>query len=94
MGLDVYFRRDIGNILHAAAATHLGATGTALNLLEKVGAASIRQQDAIQFYRAGFLQALLVVGLAVDLEPSDGATIPQIERGQVAIPSWVERRQR
>ena len=48
------------------------------------------QEAAVRVYRAAFLQALTVVGLAFGLEPRGGATVEQVGRGQAAIPSWGE----
>jgi hypothetical protein len=89
MGLDVYLRRDIANVLRSTAAANLGATGTALDVLSEVGV-GISQEKLVKVYQAAFLQALLCVGLGFGLEPSDGATVRQVEQGQAAIPSWVE----
>jgi len=93
VGLDVYFRRDIGNGLRAAAAAHLGATGIAQQLIGDAGRAGISEQKALEIYQAGFLQALVAVGLSFGLEPATGATVRQVDAGRVEIPSWVETRQ-
>lgn len=88
-GLNVYFRHDLANFLKSAAAANLGATNLALEM-QGGQFDGIPQEVLTRVYRRGFFAALLAVGLAVGLEPSDGATVQQLERGQAAIPSWVE----
>ena len=66
MGLDVYFRRDIANVLRATACA-------------SEGAAQMATLDTVQLdaYRQGVRNTLLAVGLAFGLEPVG----PQVQRG-------------
>ena len=75
MGLDVYFRRDIANVLRATACASDGSMGLAVELLgdpeicHKLEAAGIPQEKLLQVYRQGVRNTLLSVGLAFGLEP-------------------------
>jgi len=66
MGLDVYFRRDIANVLRATACASDGS----------MQIAGLDTQEA-QAYRLGVRNALLSVGLAFGLEPVG----PQVRPG-------------
>ena len=96
MGLDVYFRRDIANVLRATACASEGATGLALELMgdpelqAQLETAGIPPAQLVKIYRAGFLRALVSVGLGFGLEPSNRETVRQVEHGAAALPSWVE----
>lgn len=71
MGLDVYFRRDIANVLRATACASDGAMGVAAEVVDSSGAPLHRaeQERLLQAYRLGVRNALLSVGLAFGLEP-------------------------
>lgn len=72
MGLDVYFRRDIANVLRATACASEGSMSTAVQLLGDtgiVGAHGMDVEQTVQIYRQGVRNTLLSVGLAFGLEP-------------------------
>lgn len=71
MGLDVYFRRDIANILRATACASEGSAGLALELVgePELMAAGVPAEKMLQVYRQGVRHALVSVGLAFGLEP-------------------------
>ena len=75
MGLDVYFRRDIANVLVAVASASGGATGLAGDLLAdpelrtQLVAAGIPQEKLLQVYQRGVRNTLVSLGLAFGLEP-------------------------
>ena len=69
MGLDVYFRRDIANILRATACASEGSAGLALELARESSAATVPTEKLLQVYRQGVRHALVSVGLAFGLEP-------------------------
>ena len=66
MGLDVYFRRDIANVLRATACASEGT------------AQMVAPSAELEAYRKGVYHALLSVGLAFGLEPAQ----PQVKPGQ------------
>jgi hypothetical protein len=88
MALDVYFRRDIANILRATACASEGAAGLALELLgdAELGDAGISQERLLQVYRQGVRHALVSVGLAFGLEPVGLAGIGTPPRPGVSPP--------
>lgn len=69
MGLDVYFRRDIANVLRCTAAANEGAAGLALELVGTDGELVADPEKLLQVYRQGVRHALVSVGLAFGLEP-------------------------
>jgi hypothetical protein len=75
VGLDVYFRRDIANVLRATACASEGSMGVAVQLLgdpelcHQLDAAGIPHEKLLQVYRQGVRNTLLSVGLAFGLEP-------------------------
>jgi hypothetical protein len=75
VGLDVYFRRDIANVLRATAYASDGSMGVAVQLLgdpelcHQLDAAGIPHEKLLQVYRQGVRNTLLSVGLAFGLEP-------------------------
>ena len=75
MALDVYFRRDIANVLRATACASEGSAGLALELMgdselsAKLGSVAIPQEEMLQIYRQCVRHALVSVGLAFGLEP-------------------------
>ena len=77
MGLDVYFRRDIANVLRATACASEGSIGLAVDLLEGSGgpvregtrADQVEREELLRAYRQGVHNTLLSVGLAFGLEP-------------------------
>jgi len=85
MALDVYFRRDIANILRATACASEGAAGLALELLgdaslvddATLSGAGVPQERLLQVYRQGVRHALVSVGLAFGLEPVGIAAPPR-----------------
>ena len=83
MGLDVYFRRDIANILRATACASEGAAGLALELVgdaelcAKPDSVGIPQEKMLQMYRQGVAHALVSVGLAFGLEPVGAGAPPR-----------------
>lgn len=97
MGLDVYFRQDIANVLRATACASDGAMGVAADLIgdpelcHKLDAAGIPREKLLQVYRQGVRNALLSVGLAFGLEPAP----PSVQRQPGATPGlagllWAE----
>ena len=100
MSLDVYFRRDIANILRATARASEGAAGLAIELLGDAGLITvagqpveITQEQLLQVYRRGVRHALVAVGLGFGLEPVG----PDAEKAQVGQPLagllWAELRE-
>jgi len=83
VGLDVYFRRDIANILRATACASEGSAGLALELMgdaalyAKSDGAALLQEQLLQVYRQGVRHALVSVGLAFGLEPVGVHTPPR-----------------
>ena len=75
MGLDVYFRRDIANVLQAVACASEGSAGLAVELLAdpelcgKLDQAGVPLEQLLRVYRQGVRNTLLSVGLAFGLEP-------------------------
>ena len=71
MGLDVYFRGDIANVLRATACASDGSMGVAAELLGDSGGLvqGADQEKLLQAYRQGVHNTLLSVGLAFGLEP-------------------------
>jgi hypothetical protein len=70
MGLDVYFRRDIANVLRATACASEGSAVLALELVrEGTLAHEPDPEKLLQVYRQGVRHALVSVGLAFGLEP-------------------------
>lgn len=82
MALEVYFRRDIANILRATACASEGSAGLALELLAdselcaELDSAEISREKLLQVYRQGIRHALVSVGLAFGLEPVGAGTQP------------------
>ena len=101
MGLDVYFRRDIANVLRATACASEGSIGVAIQLLgdpelcHQLDAAGIPQEKLLQVYRLGVRNTLLSVGLAFGLEarPMGGSTsvqrTPEVTPGLAGL-LWAE----
>jgi hypothetical protein len=78
MGLDVYFRRDIANVLRATACASEGSAGLALELVRKDTLAhELDQEKLLQVYRQGVRHALVSVGLAFGLEPVGAGAQPR-----------------
>ena len=72
MGLDVYFSRDIANVLRATACASEGSARLALELVDLAGTSSVpavSSEKLLQAYRQGVAHALISVGLAFGLEP-------------------------
>jgi hypothetical protein len=75
MGLDIYLRRDLANILRAMACASAGSTGLAGELLSdpelrsQLTAAGIPQEELLRVYQAGVRNTLVSLGLAFGLEP-------------------------
>lgn len=85
MGLDVYFRRDIANILRATACASESSAGLALELVGEQSAL-VREgglasegdpEKLLQVYRQGVRHALVSVGLAFGLEPVGAGAQPR-----------------
>jgi len=75
MGLDVYFRRDIANVLRATACASDGAMSFAVELLNQGTPLNAAEQEMLrQAYRLGVRNTLLSVGLAFGLEPVGPST--------------------
>jgi len=100
MGLDVYFRRDIANVLRATACAADGSMGMAIQLLgdpelcRLLDAAGIDHDKFLKVYRAGVRNTLLSVGLAFGLEPVG----PSVQRKPEVTPGlagllWAENPQ-
>ena len=97
MGLDVYFRRDIANVLRATACASDGAMGMAIQLLgdpelcQQLDAAGISPERLLQVYRQGVRNTLLSVGLAFGLEPA-GPTVQRSSEGTPGLAGllWAE----
>lgn len=93
MGLEVYFRRDIANVLRATACASEGSSALALEWMDdpdKV-ASTLEAEELLQAYRQGVRHALLSVGLAFGLEPVGAGA--QTESGappSLASLLWVE----
>jgi hypothetical protein len=68
VGLDVYFRRDIANVLRATACASEGSVGLALEL-SSASQETGDQEKMLQAYRQGIRHALVSVGFAFGLEP-------------------------
>ena len=82
MGLDVYFRRDIANVLRATACASEGSAGLALELLGEQAACECKAVGAdpeklLHVYRQGVRHALVSVGLAFGLEPVGAGVQPR-----------------
>ena len=83
MSLEIYFRRDIANILRATAYASEGSAGLAIELLADAdlcaGQTGIEPSQAqmLHIYRQGVRHALLSVGLAFGLEPVGVGTQPK-----------------
>ena len=83
MGLDVYFRRDIANVLRATACASEGAAGLALELVGDSpghgpgGQGLGDSEKLLQVYRQGVRHALISVGLAFGLEPVGAGAQPR-----------------
>jgi hypothetical protein len=89
MALDIYFKRDIANVLRSTACASEGSAGLVLELVRSseltrsneraAGAvqheAEIPPERLLQAYREGVAHALVSVGLAFGLEPV-GANAP------------------
>ena len=80
VGLDVYFRRDIANVLQAMACASEGSSGLAVELLADpelrvklddaaLGGAGMPMEQLLRVYRRGVRNTLVSVGLAFGLEP-------------------------
>ena len=78
MGLDVYFRRDIANVLRATACASEGSAGLALELVSEPDLAHESDPEKLlQVYRQGVRHALVSVGLAFGLEPVGAGAQPR-----------------
>jgi hypothetical protein len=79
VGLDLYSRRDIANILRATACASEGSAGLALELMGDSGGLvhELEQEKMLQLYRQGVRHALVSVGLAFGLEPVGVGTPPR-----------------
>jgi len=93
MGLDVYFRRDIANVLRATACASEGGVSLAVELLNSPEPRSetTDQKMLIAAYRQGVLNTLVSVGLAFGLETVGSQK--QVREGvspQVAGLLWAE----
>ena len=84
MGLDVYFRRDIANVLRATACSNEGSVGLALELVGDADA-----ERLLDIYRQGQRHALVSVGLAFGLEPQ-GTQVKPGQKPPVAGLLWAE----
>ena len=71
MGLDVYFRRDIANVLRATACASEGTAGLAIELVGELGlsVSGPSAEDSLRIYRQAVRHTLISVGLAFGLEP-------------------------
>ena len=75
MGLDVYFRRDIANVLRATACATEGAA---------------REGDVSEEYKRGVRNALVSVGLAFGLEPVGSVVQVEQGHQSIAGLLWAE----
>ncbi|NIV33111.1 MAG: hypothetical protein GWN58_27780 [Anaerolineae bacterium] len=97
MGLDVYFRRDIANVLRATACASDGSMGVAIQLLgdpelcQQLDEAGIPQEKLLQAYQMGVRNTLLSVGLAFGLEPVRASVQrrPEVSPGLAGL-LWAE----
>jgi len=97
MGLDVYFRRDIANVLRATACASEGSARVALELLASLAVPSdpvmgVDSEKLLHAYRQGVYNTLLSVGLAFGLEPA-GPSGGQVKPGatpELAGLLWAE----
>jgi hypothetical protein len=102
VGLDVYFRQDVANILRATACASEGAAGLAVELasdselrakLEEAGisAEQLSSELLLNVYRQGVRNALIAVGLAFGLEPvGPGVQVRTKEGEPLAGLLWAE----
>ena len=67
MGLDVYFRHDIANILRATACASEASTGLFVELIGDVSTAE--QEKLARVHRQAVRSTLVALGLAFGLEP-------------------------
>jgi hypothetical protein len=97
MALDIYFKRDIANVLRSTACASEGSAGLVLELTRSSEPDASQRETGIppekllQAYREGVAHALVSVGLAFGLEPVGGDDQPK----QGKIPAlthllWVE----
>lgn len=74
MGLDVYFRGDIANVLRATAVASGGAMGMGAAIPPEILSGAETPEEAekrILAYRLGVRNTLLSIGLAFGLEPKE-----------------------
>ena len=75
MALDIYFKRDIANVLRSTACASEGSAGLVLELARSSEPEAVQHETGIpperllQAYREGVAHALVSVGLAFGLEP-------------------------
>ena len=102
MSLDIYFARDIANVLRATSFAAEGSAGLAIDLLADpemraaLQATGLAQEKLLDVYRLGFRAALIAVGLGFGLVPeceAPKAKVSQVSAKQLeaALPvSWTE----
>jgi hypothetical protein len=76
VGLDVYFRREIANVLRATACASEGSVGLVLDLTSAPQETGDREK-MLHAYRQGVRHALVSVGLAFGLEPVGASEQPK-----------------
>jgi len=76
---DVYFREDILNVLRSAHVAGDGATSLMGELEGDARISGVSMETLLHVYRCGFNRALVSVGLAFGLDPSNG--VPQWSKG-------------
>jgi hypothetical protein len=77
LGLDVYRRQDIANVLRATAAASEGSAGLALELVSGDDELVADPEKLLQVYRQGVCHALVSMGLAFGLEPVRAGAQPR-----------------
>ena len=83
---DVYFRRDIANVLRAIACAN---NGSGLAVTAELTGDSV-QEKMVYAYRLGVRNTLVSVGLAFGLEPSSPITSQEREGDSAFILLWKE----
>jgi len=90
-GLNAYFPKNIANVLSATMAAHMGSINVRLGLARNGEEVTITQEEYIQIYREGYMQAIVALALGFGLRPESNERVQQIVEGKpVGIPAWVE----
>ena len=79
MARDVYFREDILNVLRSAHVAGDGASSLMGELDDDLHLSGVSMDTILRVYRSGFNRALVSVGLAFGLDPTNG--VPHWSKG-------------